>query len=504
MLDSQIYGVNAGQHHLTNVLIHLVNTLLLLAVLKQMTGALWRSAFVAALFALHPLHVESVAWVAERKDVLSTSFWMTTMWVYVRYVKRPGLKRYLLVLASFALGLMSKPMVVTLPFILLLLDYWPLGRFQFGSGQPQPKSQKPGNPRFQTSLPFHLVREKAPFFALTAVSCVVTFLAQQSGGALTSLDKLPLNLRMANALLSYVRYMEKTIWPHHLAVIYPHPATLPIWQATAVGLLLVCISFFVIRTAQRSPYLLVGWLWYIGTLVPVIGIVQVGTQSMADRYTYVPLIGLFFIIVWGVADLAARWQCRRLVLVSITGIVLLAFTMCSWLQIRHWQNGVMLFRHALNVTANNFLAHDNLGIALSRHGQSKEAIDHFCKALEIRPNYARAHNNLGAELASNGRFDEAVDHFSEALRIDPYLSAAHISMGHALGRQGRLNEAIDHFSKALEISPDNFELHNNLGVALAQQGRLNEAIDHFSRALQIRPDNLEVRDNLTRALRLAR
>lgn len=302
MLDCRFYGMSPGGHHLTNLLFHIANTLLLFFVLRRMTGALWQSAFVAALFALHPLHVESVAWVAERKDVLSTLFWMLTIWGYVRYVERPGIPRYLPALLFFSLGLMSKPMLITLPFVLLLLDYWPLGRFQFrGSG---------GNHANQRLFSLRLVWEKTPFFVLAAASSIVTYLVQKSGGAMGGMDLLPLNTRIANVLVSYVGYITKMIWPFRLAVFYPHPVPLPVWQVGGASLLLVAISFLVIKGIRHRPYLAVGWLWYIGTLVPVIGLVQVGEQAMADRYTYVTLIGIFMIIAWGVPDFLARWRYR--------------------------------------------------------------------------------------------------------------------------------------------------------------------------------------------------
>jgi len=485
VLDCQIYGLNSGRHHVTSLLFHVVNTLLLFVVLKRTTGALWRSALVAALFALHPLHVESVAWVAERKDVLSTFFWMITIWGYIVYVERPGFGRYLLVLVLLALGLMAKPMLVTLPFVLLLLDYWPLGRFQFGSGERQAKSQKSMNLSYQMLLLLHLVREKIPFFAVAAVSCVVTFLAQQSGGALTSLDQLPLNLRVANAVVSYVSYMGKIIWPHHLAVIYPHPGTLPIWQAAAAGLLLVCISVFVIRAAQRSPYLLVGWLWYIGTLVPVIGLVQVGSQAMADRYTYVPLIGLFIVVAWGVADLVARWPYRRLVLATSAGLVLSVFTVCTWLQVSHWRHSIALFKHTLDVTANNHFAHNNLANALAEQGKLEEAVSHCRKALQIKPKMATVHNNMGMILYRQGKFDEAIAHYSEALQIKPDYADAHNNLGAALHRQGKFDEAIAHFSEALWIMPDYADAHNNVAVTYYFKKQYKLAIQHCDKAVEL-------------------
>ena len=322
MVDFQLYGLNPKGHHLTNVFFHLLNTLLLFFVLQRMTGALWRSGFVAALFALHPLHVESVAWVAERKDVLSTLFWLLTIWAYTWYVERPRRTRYLLTLLTFTLGLMAKPMLVTLPFVLLLLDYWPLGRFQVG--QLDTALSAPGQASLSTrsvwSQTLRLIWEKAPFFALAAASSIVTFLVQKGGGAVRPWERFPITIRIANGLVSYVKYMGKMIWPSDLAVFYPHPgASLPIWQAVAAGLLLLSISIAAIRLAKNHPYLAVGWLWYLGTLVPIIGFVQVGGQALADRYTYVSLIGLFIIIAWGVSDIVAKWRYQRVVFIIAAG-----------------------------------------------------------------------------------------------------------------------------------------------------------------------------------------
>jgi hypothetical protein len=329
MLDWQLFGDNPGWHHLTNLFLHIANTLLLFAVLKRMTNALWRSAFVAAAFALHPLHVESVAWVAERKDVLSTLFWMLTIAAYLRYLERPGTGRYLLTLLIFALGLMAKPMLVTLPFVLLLLDYWPLGRFQFGQivksvGQ---QSRKSLNAFSHWKLSRHLLLEKVPLFALSAISSIVTFLVQRTAGAVTSVETLPLKLRIANTFVSYLTYIQKMVWPSRLAMFYPYPdKTDLIWQTVVFALLLLIISLGVIWLMRRRRYLLTGWLWYLGTLVPVIGLVQVGDQALADRYTYVPLTGLFIIIAWGVPDLIAKWRFRKHALAASAIAVLLAWS----------------------------------------------------------------------------------------------------------------------------------------------------------------------------------
>ena len=474
MLDFQLYGLNPRGHHLTNVFFHLVNTLLLFLVLKWMTGALWRSGFVAALFALHPLHVESVAWVAERKDVLSTLFWMLTLWAYLRYVQRPDLKRYLLTLLFFALGLMAKPMLVTLPCVLLLLDYWPLERIQLG--QAAISRTVPGPPAIIADTPrkqaFRLLFEKIPLFFLAVVSSVVTFLVQKGGGAVGALEAYPVRIRVANTLFSYVKYMVKTIWPSNLAVFYPHPGqSLPIWQAALAGLLLVVVSAVVIRAGRRYPYLPVGWLWYVGTLVPVIGLIQSGDQGMADRYTYIPLIGLFIIISWSVSEFGTNWRHRRIVFALTASTLLLALSVCTLLQIRYWKNDITLFTHALKVTEENFVAHNNLGAALARQGKLKDAISHFMEALRISPHYERAHFNLGLARDKQGEIDEAIVHFSEALQIKPDYPEAHNGLGVALARQGRLEEAIAHFRAALQLQPDNGMARANLDLATELVGK---------------------------------
>ncbi len=506
MVDCDLFGLNPGGHHFTNLLFHIANTLLLFLVFEQMTGALWPSAFVAALFALHPLHVESVAWVAERKDVLSTFFWLLTMGLYLRYVKRPRGGRYILVLVSFSLGLMAKPMLVSLPFVLLLLDYWPLGRLEFvpSSLTTQLDTAKSTVLWSRRSLILRLVLEKVPLFGLATVSSIVTFLAQRSGGALESLNTIPLHIRFANTLVAYVTYMEKTVWPHDLAVFYPHPGRgLPVWQAAGAGLLLLSITVLVLRTARRHPYLTTGWLWYLGTLVPVIGLVQVGAHAMADRYTYIPLIGLFIVMAWGLSDILARWPHRRIALATLTAGFLVAFMICSRLQVQYWQNSIALFQHTLNVTNDNWLTHNNMGNALARQGRLDEAANHYSKALHIRPDDPMAHNNLGITLAEQGRLDEAVAHYSEALCIDVEFVAAYYNLGNALVQRGEFERAIASYVKALEIKPQFAEAHNNYAMVLAQQGKLDEAVSHFEEALRIKPDFQEARHNLAIALREA-
>ncbi len=431
MLDCQLYGINPGWHHLTNVILHIVNTLLLFLVLRKMTGAFWQSGFVAALFALHPLHVESVAWVSERKDVLSTFFWMLTMWSYAWYVQRPGYverpgnNRYYLVLLFFFMGLMAKPMLVTLPFVLLLLDYWPLNRFQHGQSGGISDSE-------QRWLALRLIWEKVPLLLLAAASSVMTFLAQQSGGALRSLNVVPLTVRVSNAIVSYVSYIGKMIWPRKLAVLYPHPGMLPGWQVAGACLLLVFISFLAVRNVRRYPYFAVGWFWYVGTLVPVIGLVQVGEQALADRYTYVPLIGLFIIIAWTVPDLLARWRYRNAGLATIAALLLLILMATTRSQVKYWANSTMLFEHALDVTADNHVAHNHLGLLLLKEGRVNEAFIRFSEAVRIKPEYAYAHNNLGLVLKEEGSLEKAICHFREALRINPNLVVAQKNLRKAL------------------------------------------------------------------------
>jgi Flp pilus assembly protein TadD len=503
LVDFQLYGLNPAGHHLTNVFFHLVNTLLLFLILKRMTGTLWRSGFVAALFALHPLHVESVAWVAERKDVLSTMFWMLTLWAYLGYVKLPKRKRYLLIVLCFALGLMAKPMLVTLPFTMLLLDYWPLERFKLGqSGNSHTASRQPFiNGKKPRTHVIRLLVEKIPLFALAAISSIVTFVVQQSGGAVGTLETFPVDIRITNALVSYIIYIVKMIWPQNLAVFYPHPGqSLPIWQIYLAGIFLSVISLVVIRAGRRRPYLPVGWLWYVGTLVPVIGLVQVGEQAMADRYTYVPLIGLFIIIAWGATDLlgSRRYGKPALPLAAIS--LLSVLMVCSFLQVKHWKNSLALFEHALRVTENNHLAHLNFGAALADQGKLEEAISHYQHSLQIAPKYVKSYNNLGLALAQQGKNHEATAHYLKALQINPDYATAHNNLGVALMGTGEVDKAIAHYYQALSLKPDWPEVYNNLGNAFLVQGKFDQAIFYYSETLRRKPGYGEAHNNLAVAL----
>ena len=499
MLDCQVYGLNPGGHHVSNVLLHTANTLLLFLVLQGMTGRTWPSALVAALFGLHPLHVEPVAWISGRKDLLSAFFWMLALGCYLSYVRKPGISRYLPVLILFVLGLMAKQMIVTLPFVLFLLDYWPLSRIAARKGNPRaPQSPEPGHEKRSV---FALVVEKMPLLVVAGAASVVAFVAQDRGGALESFAILPIDVRLANAVVSYVVYIGKTIWPANLAVFYPHPgSTIPMWQVATSGLLLLCVSLLAIWQSRSRPYLIVGWLWYLGTLVPVIQLVQIGEHAMADRYTYIPLIGLFVMIAWGLADVAARWPRTRVVLGTSTAGFVIALAICSHLQARYWKDSVTLFEHALDVTDDNYVAHTNLGVALASQGRLDSAIWHYSRAVAIQPDYVGARLNLASALAEQGRFQEALAHYSEILRIKPDYADAHFNMGNTFMRLCQPEQAILHYTEALRLSPDDPEILNNLGIALSKQERLKEAAERFREALRIRPDFSEARHNLAAVL----
>jgi len=491
MVDSQLFGLHPGGYFLTNLLFHLANVLLLFGWLLRTTRAPGRSFLVAALFALHPLHVESVAWATERKDVLSTCFWLLTMWAYVRYAERPRLGRYALILVCFSLGLMAKPMLVTLPFVLLLLDYWPLGRLSFNGPAAAAASPKP-DPGVTLK---RLLWEKSPLLAIAALSSVVTFYAQKQG--MFPLQVLPIPDRLANALVAYVGYLGQMFWPARLAVLYPLPGHhLPIWQAPAAGLALAVLSLLALRQARRHPYLLVGWLWFLGTLLPVIGLVQVGAQAMADRYTYVPCIGLFIVVVWGMADLAARWRAPRFLLPVGAAVVLSALMICTWVQVGYWRDSISLYEHTLQVTRGNPIIRNNLGIALAEQGKTDQAIAHYDEALRLKPDYAEAHNNLGIALDAQGETDQAIAQYGEALRLKPDYADAHNSLGLALAAQGKMDQAIAHYDEALRLKPDYAEAHNNLGIALEAQGKLDQAIAQYDEALRLKPGYADAHNNL--------
>ncbi len=492
MLDCQLYGLKAGGHHLTNVLLHAASTVLLFLVLRRMTRALWRSAFVAALFAIHPLGVESVAWIAERKDVLSGVFFMLTLWAYAAYARNPkSWMHYSAALVFAALGLMSKPMLVTLPFVLLLLDYWPLKRFT------------------SPSVPGRLVIEKIPFLALSVAACVMTWVMQQTAGATNTLAMFPLPLRIENAFVSGVRYLGKIFWPENLAAFYPLPGHWPAWLVIFSVALLAALCVGSVAWRKKYPFLLTGWFWFAGMLVPVIGLVQVGSQAMADRYVYLPQIGLYVLITWLVVELTVSFRPHLVMLAGLAMVVLAALTCRACVQVSYWSNSETLWRHALastpdDVWAQNVLgyaiAHNNLGSALLQDGQIDEAIVQFQKVQNIDPEDAAACYNLGNAFLQEGRMDEAITQFRQALKLNPNNAIASYDLGNALLQEGQVDEAMVQFQEAQKRGVADAEAFFNLGNALLQAGRVDEAIAQYHEALKIDPGNASVHCNLGSAL----
>jgi protein O-mannosyl-transferase len=512
MLDVQLFGLKPAGHHFTNLFFHILATLLLFGFLFSTTGRLWPSTLVAALFALHPLHVESVAWAAERKDVLSAVFWFATLWTYVYYTRCPNIKKYIPVFILFALGLMAKPMLVTLPFILLLLDYWPLERLTLN----------------RRSL-VRLAAEKLPLLMLTIASSIITIIAQH--GAIGSLQQYPLWIRVSNAMISYCVYLGQAFWPVKLSVFYQFPLPQPVNTILCL-LLLTSITAAVIGAGRKNKYLITGWLWYIVSLVPVIGIMQVGSQAHADRYTYIPLIGIFIMVAWGLYAIADKMTLFKKLFVNVVlSIIIIGMVIKTREQIGYWKNGITLFSHGFDVTKGNVnenvyfnfgnlmmqagrtdeafsyyrkalelnpnfaKAHTNYGLLLSDMGRTEEAIAHYLKALEHGPD-VEVHNNLGTLLAKMGRTDEAMVHFLKALEINPNYGDAHYNFGLLLADMGRTDEAMVHYLKALEINPNDGGAHYNLGLLLADMGRSDEAIAHYQKALEFNPNKAEAHNNL--------
>jgi len=468
MFDYQLFGLNAGGYHLTNLILHIMSALLLFWLFNRMTGAIWKSAFVAGLFALHPLHVESVAWIAERKDVLSAFFWMLTLCLYVYYTEKPVIRRYLLVLFSFVCALMSKPMVITLPVIMILLDYWPLERF---------KSNK-------DNLILWQLKEKIPFFILSAVVSVITLYAPYN----PSVRYYYLSSRIANAFVSFVIYLEKTFGPHDMSVFYPFLAHIPVWQVLSASLLIIVITTVVIAMVKRWPYLFVGWLWYTITILPVIGIIQIGNYSMADRYHYLPSIGIAVMLAWGIPSLIKSEETRKKILFPAGIAVLFALAVLTWHQCGYWKNSATLFSHSLQVTKNNYLAHNSLGLALFAEGKTGEAINQYNKAIRIRPDFIRPYHNRGAAYASLGQYQRAIADYNEAIRIRPDFAEVYNNRGIAHSLLGQQQQAIIDYNESIRIKPDYFEAYNNRGNAYSDLGRKERAIEEFNEAIRLKPD----------------
>ena len=471
MLDVQLFGLESGWHHMMSAFIHALSTVLLYVALHRMTGARSRSALVAFLFALHPLRVESVAWIAERKDVLSGFFWMLTLCAYVNYAKRPTLQRYALVMLAFCLGLLSKPMVVTLPIVLLLLDAWPLARG------------------------FRIL-EKIPFLGLSIAVALLTLFTHEKGGAVAPLEFASLPARIENTLVSYVVYILKFFWPTNLAVFYPYSTSLA-FPAVLSGLVLVAMTVIAIHFRRRWPYLSVGWFWYLVTLLPVIGLIQTGEQARADRYTYLPMIGITIALVWGVSD-ALRSQPRvRFALAAVSCALFAAFT---FNQIGYWRDDTTLFEHAATAVPDNYVARFNLATAYENSGRHQAAAEQLRETLRIRPYYAAAHAELGQLLAKQGDVADALGELESAVKLTPRDAVAHFRLGSVLGRLGRNSEAAAEFEQAVRLQPGDADAHFNLGIALVQADRLSDAAREFERTVQLKPDDAFARFNYGIAL----
>jgi protein O-mannosyl-transferase len=485
MLDCQLFGLNAGGHLLVNALIHIANTLLLFWFLRRVTGAIWCSAMVAALFALHPMHVESVAWASERKDTLSAFFGLLSLLAYARYVEKRSCKNYAFLLISLGLGLMAKPMLVTWPIVLFLLDYWPFRRYHSSNGAP----------RFENVWP--LIREKLPLFALAGASVVVTYFAQAHGGTVRTFTDAPLSLRLTNAIVSYAKYLFASFWPVDLAVYYPFPRTgIPAWQLPAAFLLLTALSLFAFISARSRPYVLIGWLWFLGTLVPVIGLMQVGGQAMADRYYYLPSIGLFVAFIFGLADLATTWRIGRGPLAAVSVAILLTLASLTAMQVARWRDSITLFTHTLAVTPDNLIIQYGVGHALRKVGRYEEALNHFAAALDIKPDFFDALMGMGMLLAEEGRAANAAPYFNRALRVEPDSGKAHMELGLTLINQNKKEAALQEFRAAFRLAPQDSDVRTNLGLILARNGETKQALEHLNEAVRLNPNSAEAHNNL--------
>lgn len=497
MTDYEIWRLDPKGYHLTNIILHVANTLLLFFILARMTGTFWRSAFVAALFAVHPLHVESVAWISERKDVLSGCLWFLTLGAYAYYAARPNLFRYAPVFLLLVLGLMAKPMLVSLPLVLILLDYWPLQRVSAETLFP-PRNLGAWRP---------ILLEKAPLIALALASCAITFIVQQRSGAVGTFQQYPFAARVATALMAYQDYIVNMFWPANLACLYPYQPHLPFWHVALAFGFLAAISALVVWLGRARRYLVVGWLWYLITLVPVIGLVQVGGQAMADRYSYLPLVGIFIMLAWGLPDFVengvrsiALRRALDIALALLAVAVLGILTVLAWRQAGYWKNTITVFSRAIAVTENNSLAHNNLANALAGSGKLTESVYHYAKAIEIRPDYYAAYNNIGVSLSKMGRTNEALDYYRASLRIQPDCAETYVNIGKILVEQGAYDQALAHFAEAVRLNPYLVNAHNNMGIILARQGALPDAVNHFYVVTRLNPSNMGTYLNLIQGL----
>jgi Flp pilus assembly protein TadD len=491
MIDVELFGTGPSGHHVVNVLLHAASVVLLFLVLRAMTTTVWPSAVVAALFAVHPLHVESVAWISERKDVLSAFFWMVTLCAYCFYVRKPGAARYSGIVAAFVLGLMSKAMLVTLPFVLLLLDYWPLRRIQTRFSAVTETNVT------NALLPVRrLILEKLPLLGISIVVATITFHAQANDGAVGTLESFPIWTRIANAAVAYVSYLGKMLCPAKLAIFYPHPGAPPVWLAVGAVIILAAISLAVFMTARRHPYGIVGWLWYLGTLFPVSGLFQVGNQSMADRYTYLPLIGIYIVVAWTAVEIAVRRPFAAKILAAGGGVAILALSVTASQQVKHWRNTETLMQHALAVTEGNWLAHNNLGNWYLRSKRFEEAQKHYAQALQVKPDYGLGLSNMGLALYEQGEYEEAIASLKKALNVQPDALQFHANIAAAYSRNSQFDEAIAHYNRVLEMHPDNAWAHHDIANVYSSIGDTAQALVHHREAVRISPNYAEAHNGI--------
>ena len=508
MLDAQLFGLNARVGHIMNGVIHGLNAILLFLLFYRMTGAIWKSALVALLFAVHPINVESVVWVSERKNVLCTLFWLLTMHAYTAYARQPDIKKYILILIFFICGSLAKPMLVTLPFVLLLMDIWPLKRLQW----PDEEILKTKATRFPFSKFSYqrIIIEKIPLFILSLLSIGISIFSVHSTNQILPENMVPYTLRISNAVVIYIKYMIKLLWPHDMAVFYPFPHHIPFWQIAGAAIILVSITITVILLFKKTPYLAVGWFWYLGTLFPIIGIFQSGKwPEMADRWLYIPEIGFFIMLIWGGAALFNKLHTKKVVVPAVPGIIIIALIMATQNQAEYWKNSKTLFQHTLDVTKNNPVAEFNLGAALADEEKFKEAIPHYKKALLFYPNDAKIYSNMGTALAVTNNLDKAITYFKKAIVLSPEFPDPYLNLANALAQKGNVNKALENYQKALSLASPNevknwldqrLVFQNTIGIALAKNHQMDKAIFHFKQAIALSPDSVRAHYNLANAL----
>ncbi len=495
MLDRELFNYQAGGFHWTNVILHILNTMLLFALLKGATNAPLRSAFVALLFAVHPLHVESVAWVSQRKDLLGTFFGFASLWLYVIYTKAPCRWKYISVMIIFILGLMSKPMIVTFPFVMLLMDFWPLQRIESLMPRNRDNTLQVNHTMIKRSF-LILLLEKIPLIALSFMASILVIFTERIAGALSNLEELTIIERCANAVVSYVKYIAMTFWPTNLAFYYPYPATIETGQTLFAIVTLIAITIIIIIVRRCNPYLFVGWFWYLGTLLPVIGLIQVGPHAMADRYSYLTIIGLFIMVVWGMVDLTATWEYKKIFLFAMGLLTIIGFSWCAWLQTGYWQNSITLFNHALKVTKGNYIALNNLGYIYMNNGEIEKGINYIKESIRVNPKYGLSHHNVGVGLYAQGHYEKAIEYLRKAQYLSFRSDETPRYLGDAYRKMGREDEAIEAYNSSLAMNSGNLLARSGLALALHKAGRTDEALRELREVLSYDPKNLDVRKKM--------